>query len=61
MSTAEQYELNKNLAQMLKRWRNYGRHHTGTGKNCRKKPAHAPSWHSNGFLPTSVQPAAFPA
>lgn len=36
MSTAEQYELNKNLAQMLKRWRNYGRHHTGTGKNCRR-------------------------
>lgn len=39
MSTAEQYELNKNLAQMLKRWRNYGRHHTGTGKNCRRSRA----------------------
>lgn len=39
MSTAEQYELNKNLAQMLKRWRNYGRHHTRTGKNCRRSCA----------------------
>ena len=58
MSTAEQYELNKNLAQMLKG----GVIMDVTNRQkLQKKPAHAPSWHSNGFLPTSVQPAAFPA
>lgn len=60
MSTAEQYELNKNLAQMLKGGVIMDVTHQNRQK-LQKKPAHAPSWHSNGFLPTSVQPAAFPA
>mgnify|MGYP000028451514 CR=1 FL=1 len=60
MSTAEQYELNKNLAQMLKGGVIMDVT-TPEQAKLQKKPAHAPSWHSNGFLPTSVQPAAFPA
>lgn len=27
----KRYELNKELAQMLKRWGNYGRYNTGAG------------------------------
>lgn len=60
MSTAEQYELNKNLAQMLKGGVIMDVT-TPEQAKLQKKPVHAPSWHSNGFLPTSVQPAAFPA
>ena len=32
-TTNERYKLNKELAQMFKRRRYYGRHHTGTGKD----------------------------
>lgn len=60
MSTAEQYELNKNLAQMLKGGVIMDVT-TPEQAKIAEEAAHAPSWHSNGFLPTSVQPAAFPA
>lgn len=60
MSTAEQYELNKNLAQMLKGGVIMDVTTPEQAKIAEEAGACA-SWHSNGFLPTSVQPAAFPA